>query len=350
MLTGNKVPCVDVSHLSDEKVRLLTLTLNRLAETGTWDLPELKLELAELQIAEIDLTLSGFTMPELDIILSDAADDDGQEEVIPEPPQLPVNVAGDLWHLDEHRVSCGNALEAADYASLMGTSRAASVLTDPPYNVKIAGNVSGLGKTKHGEFQMGVGEMTHEQFQAFLTTPLEHCKEYLLAGAVIYAFMDWRSIDLLMAAASAAGLKHINTAVWNKGSGAMGGFLRSAHEFVGVFCHGESPRVNNVELGKHGRDRTNVWSYPGANKPGTSGAKALKDHHTPKNVEMCADALRDATVRGEIVIDPFLGSGTTLIAAEKTSRVCFGMELEPRFVDVIIRRWECSLSAPMAQI
>ena len=335
-----QVPCIDVSHLSSEKVRLLALTLNRMAETGSWDMPELKLELAELAITEIDLTLSGFSMPEIDIIISDAADDEEKEEAIPEPPLLPVSVLGDHWHLGEHRVLCGNALEATDYARLMGSSRAAAVLTDPPYNVKIAGNVSGLGKTKHGEFQMGVGEMTRAQFEGFLTTPLEHCKGYLLAGSVIYAFIDWRSIDLLMAAAETAGLKHINTAVWYKGSGAMGAFLRSAHEFIGIFCNGESPRVNNVELGKHGRDRTNVWPYPGANKPGTSGAKALKDHPTPKNVEMCADALLDAMERGEIVIDPFLGSGTTLVAAERTSRVCYGIELEPRFVDVILRRWE----------
>ena len=335
-----EVPCIDVSHLSAEKVRLLTLALNRLAETGSWDQDELKLELGELEIAEMDLTFSGFTLPEIDIIMGPDAKDEDEEESIPEPPLHPVSVLGDLWHLGDHRVLCGNAQVAGDYASLMGDAEAAAMLTDPPYNVKIAGNVSGLGKVKHGEFQMGVGEFTPDEFQKFLATPLQLSKAYLLAGAVIYAFMDWRSIDILMAAARTCGFKHINTAVWHKGSGGMGALLRSAHEFVGVFCHGDTPRVNNVELGKHGRDRTNVWIYPGANKPGSSGAKALKDHPTPKNVEMCADALLDVTRRDEIVIDPFLGSGTTLIAAERTARICYGMELEPRFVDVIVRRWE----------
>jgi DNA modification methylase len=335
-----KVPCIDVSHLSEEKVRLLAISLNRLAETGTWDLAELKFELEELETMELDLSLTGFTMPEIDIIFGDEAEEKDKEEEIPDPPAVPVTVEGDLWLLGEHRVLCGSALAAADFERLMGGDLAAAVLTDPPYNVVIAGNVSGLGKTKHGEFQMASGEMSREQFEEFLTAYQAHCRKLLLAGAVAFAFMDWRSIDLLTNAARKAGFKHINTITWNKGSGGMGALYRSAHEFVGMFCNGDVPRVNNVELGKHGRDRTNVWSYPGANKPGTSGAEALKDHPTPKNLEMCADALRDVTNREEIVLDPFLGSGTTLIAAEKTARVCYGLELEPKFVDVIVRRWE----------
>ncbi|WP_195908619.1 DNA modification methylase [Novosphingobium sp. Gsoil 351] len=335
-----KVPCIDVSHLSEDKVRLLTISLNRLAEKKTWDLAELKFELEELEIMEFDLTLTGFTMPEIDIIFGDEAEDKDKEDAVPEAPEVPVTIEGDLWLLGTHRVLCGSALAAADYERLMSGDLAAAALTDPPYNVVIAGNVSGLGKTKHGEFKMASGEMTREQFEEFLTVYQVHCRRYLLAGAVAFGFMDWRSIDLLTNAARKAGLKHINTATWNKGSGGMGSLYRSAHEFVGVFCNGDVPRVNNVELGKHGRDRTNVWTYPGANKPGTSGAKALKDHPTPKNLEMCADALRDVTRRGEIVIDPFLGSGTTLIAAEQTARVCYGLELEPKFVDVIVRRWE----------
>lgn len=335
-----KVPCIDVSHLSEDKVRLLTVSLNRLAETGSWDLAELKFELEELETMEFDLTLTGFTMPEIDIIFGDEAADKDKEEEIPEPPAVPVTVEGDLWLLGKHRVLCGSALAAADFERLMGGDLAAAVLTDPPYNVVIEGNVSGLGMVKHGEFQMASGEMTREQFEEFLTVYQVLCRQYLLAGSVAFAFMDWRSIDLLTNAARKAGFKHINTITWNKGSGGMGSLYRSAHEFVGVFCNGEVPRVNHVELGKHGRDRTNVWSYPGANKPGTSGAKALKDHPTPKNLEMCADALRDVTNREDIVLDPFLGSGTTLIAAEQTARVCYGLELEPKFVDVIVRRWE----------
>jgi DNA modification methylase len=336
-----EIPCIDISHLSEPKARMLAISLNRLGETGTWDMPELKLELAELEIEGLDLTLSSFSAPELDIILADEIGPENEaEEVIPEPPLNPVSRIGDLWQLGDNRVLCANSLEAVSYERLMNGALAAAVLTDPPYNVKIAGNVSGLGKKQHGEFQMGSGELTAAEFHDFLKIAHKHCADCIHPGAVVFSFMDWRSIDLLIAAGREAGLKLINIAVWYKGSGSMGAFLRSAHELVGVFCKGDKPRLNNVELGKHGRDRTNVWVYPGANKPGSSAAEVLKDHPTPKNVEMCADALRDVTVKGEIVLDPFLGSGSSLIAAQKTGRVCHGIELDGRYVDVCIRRWE----------
>lgn len=336
-----KVPCIDVGHLSESQARMLAISLNRLAERGEWDLPELKLELEEIEIDGFDLSLSFFTEQELDIILTDDSEEvgDGDDEL--ELPVEPVSIFGDLWLLGKgHRVLCADALDAAAYPLLLDGTLASAVLTDPPYNVKIAGNVSGNGKKKHGEFKFASGEMTSTQFHEFLRTVHQHCADSIVPGAVVYSFMDWRSIDVLMAVARDVGLKHINTAVWYKGSGAMGGFLRSAHEFCGVFCKGDKPKINNVELGKHGRDRTNVWIYPGANRPGSSGGKALKDHPTPKNVEMCADALRDVTVRGDAVLDPFLGSGTTLIAAEQTRRLCYGIELDPTYVDVCIRRWE----------
>lgn len=340
-----KVPCIDVGHLSEEKARLLAISLNRLAEKGEWDLPELKLELEELEIDGFDLVPTFFSEQELEIILMDEPETDkatdGDVVDWAEPPAEPVSLEGDLWLMGKgHRLLCGNSLEAETYELLMDGKTAAAVLTDAPYNVKIAGNVSGLGATKHGEFKMASGEMSQAQFEDFLRVVHKHCADHISTGAVVYSFMDWRSIDLLMAAARHAGLTHINTAVWYKGSGGMGSFLRSAHELCGVFCKGDKPKVNNVELGKHGRDRTNVWVYPGANKPGTSSGKALKDHPTPKNADMCADALLDVTVRGDIVLDPFLGSGTTLIAAEKTRRLCYGVELDPGYVDVCVRKWE----------
>lgn len=336
------VPCIDVGHLSKTQARTLSISLNRLAELGEWDLPELKLELEELEIEDVDLSLALFTDQELDIILSDESGEGGaEEEKIPEPPQNPVTREGYLWLCgDTHRVVCGNSLDAENYKELLNGQVAHAVLTDSPYNVKIAGNVSGLGKTKHGEFAFASGEMEPEEFLDFLKSVHQHCVNNLAPGAVVYSFMDWRSIDILMVAAKEAGLRHINTAVWYKGSGGMGGFLRSAHEFCGVFCKGDKPRLNNVSLGKHGRDRTNVWVYPGANRPGSSSGEVLKDHPTPKNLEMCADAIRDVTARGDIVLDPFLGSGTTLIAAEQTRRSCFGIELDPSYVDVCIRRWQ----------
>jgi DNA modification methylase len=335
------VPCIDVGHLSKKQARMLGISLNRLAELGEWDLHELKLELEELEIEDIDLSLTLFTDQELDIILSDEPHEETMEEDVPEPPLHPVTRQGYLWLCgDMHRVLCGNSLDAGSYKAPFKGQVAHAVLTDSPYNVKIEGNVSGLGKIKHSEFAFASGEMEADEFLGFLQTVHQHCAENLAAGAVVYSFMDWRSIDILMAAAKGAGLRHINTAVWYKGSGGMGAFLRSAHELCGVFCKGDKPRLNNVALGKFGRDRTNVWVYPGANRPGSSSGQVLKDHPTPKNLEMCADAILDVTARGDIVLDPFLGSGTTLIAAEQTSRRCHGIELDPSYVDVCIRRWQ----------
>lgn len=343
-LDMDKVPCIDVSHLSDIKARALAISLNRLAERGEWDFPELKLELESLEIDGFDLSLTFFDEKQLDIIVADdpePAEADADGEATPEPQTTPVSMNGDLWQMGKgHRLLCGSSLEAGSYEQLMGGDKAAAVLTDSPYNVEIAGNVSGLGKVKHGDFQMASGEMTREEFQEFLRAAHQHCVDNLVDGALLYSFMDWRSIDLLMAAAREIGLRHLNTPVWCKGSGGMGTFLRSAHEFCGMFCKGDKPRLNNVELGKHGRDRTNVWVYPGANQRGTSSAQALKNHPTPKNLDMCADALLDITNRGEIVLDPFLGSGTTLIAAERTRRICYGIELDPAYVDVCVRRWQ----------
>lgn len=336
-----KVPCLDVSQHSESKARALAISLNRLAERGEWDFPELKPEIEELDIDGFDISLTFFDEKQLDIILADEPESAGKEEKIIDPPNEPVSMLGDIWTMGKgHRMLCGNSIDPASYALLMGDAKAAAVLTDSPYNVVISGNVSGLGKTKHGEFKMASGEMTRSEFQEFLRAVHQHCADNVMDGSVVYSFMDWRSMDLLTAAAADAGLTHINTAVWYKGSGGMGSFLRSAYELCGVFCKGDKPRLNNVELGRHGRDRTNVWVYPGANKPGTSSAKALKDHPTPKNLDMCADALLDVTVRGDIVLDPFLGSGTTLIAAERTRRVCYGIELDPAYVDVCVRRWQ----------
>ena len=337
-----QVPCIDISHLSEAKARMLAIGLNRVSETGTWDVPELKLELCELEIEGLDLTLSGFSSKELDIVLLDDTDEGagGEEESIPEPPADPVSQLGDLWLLGKHRLLCGNALEKGSYEKLLEGTQATAILTDPPYNVKIEGNVSGLGKKKHGEFTMASGEMSRGEFHDFLRTAHKHCADHLIDGGVIYSFMDWRSIDVLMAAGREAGLELINMPVWYKGSGGMGAFLRSAHELVCQFCKGPVPKINNVELGKHGRDRTNVWVYPGANKPGSSAADALDSHPTPKNVEMCIDAILDISNKGDIVLDPFLGSGTTLVAAEKSGRACCGIELDPGYADVSVRRWE----------
>jgi len=247
---------------------------------------------------------------------------------------------GDLWLLGEHRIVCGNALDPDVLRVLLDGRNVQAALTDPPYNVPIAGNVSGLGKKTHAEFAMGSGEMNDAEWQAFLNQVLALLSVSLVEGGVIFVFMDWRSIHRLYAAGFSAGLDLVNLIVWYKEAGAMGGLYRSAHELIAVFCKGKVPRTDNIELGRHGRNRTNVWVAPGANRRGSSANEMLEFHATPKPVELCLDALLDVTERGDTVLDIFLGSGTTLIAAEKTGRACCGAEIEPCFVDVSIRRWE----------
>lgn len=192
----DQVPCIDISHLSKAQARMLAIGLNRVGETGTWDVPELRLELGELELEGLDLTLSGFSSQELDIVLLDETDDSavGEEEIIPEPAAHPVSELGDLWLLGKHRLLCADALDKGSYEKLLEGAKATAVLTDPPYNVKIDGNVSGLGKKKHGDFAMASGEMSRGEFQDFLRTVHKHCADQLIDGGVVYSFMDWRSI------------------------------------------------------------------------------------------------------------------------------------------------------------
>ena len=332
-----RVSAIDCAHLSDKQVRTLRLAVDRIGELGEWNADKLKIEFTELIELGVDLSATGFTDAEMGIILLD--DEMTEEENGDNPPVEPVSQLGDVWILDDHRVICGNALEPATYQMLLEGEAVDCVLTDPPYNVNIKGNVSGLGKTNHGEFVMASGELDDAQWQQFLDTLFVLLTSVLAAGAVVFAFMDWRSIHRVYAAGFAAKLKLINMAVWYKESGGMGTLYRSTYELIPVFCNGDKPHTNNVELGRHGRDRQNVWCAPGANRRGSSANLMLGSHATPKPVELCVDAILDVTKRGHTVLDAFLGSGTTLIAAEKTRRRCRGIELDPKFVDVTLRRW-----------
>ena len=260
-------------------------------------------------------------------------------------PQLeehrpPINQLGDTWRLGPHRLLCGDALEAESYRQLMTGTVAQMVFTDPPYNVPISGHVCGLGKTKHDEFAMASGDMSEAEFTIFLTTALSNLSGACVEGALIYFTMDWRHQFELLTAARVTELSQINLCVWAKDNGGMGSFYRSQHELVGVFKVGDAPHRNNVQLGTHGRYRTNVWTYPGVNTFRQGRLDDLEMHPTVKPVALVADAIRDCTQRGDIVLDAFAGSGTTIIAAEKTGRIARGIELDPKYVDVAIRRWE----------
>lgn len=337
------MPAIECDHLSGTQARTLALAANRIGELGSWNLDALRIEFQELAELKVDLDVTGFTLQEQDIILLDSLDgksEDDSSDAMEEAPEHPVTRLGDLWVLGEHRLICGDARERSIYETLLDGASVHVVLTDAPYNVRIQGNVSGLGKKVHEEFAMASGEMSDAQFQEFLDQIFLLLTTWLVPGGVAFAFMDWRSVHRLYLAGERAGLKLINLAVWFKQAGGMGSLYRSAHELVAIFCNGEVPRVNNVQLGRHGRDRSNVWVAAGANRRGSSANEMLDSHGTPKPVELCVDALLDVTNPGEIVLDAFLGSGTTLIAAEKTRRQCRGIEIEPRFVDVTIARWE----------
>jgi DNA modification methylase len=247
-----------------------------------------------------------------------------------------VTRAGDVWTLGRHRIICGNALLAESYARLIGAEKIRMLFSDAPYGIRIKGNVS----QKHEDFAMGVGEQTSEEFTTFLRTMIELSLHYVVDGGLAYLFMDRRHLLELQLAAREAGLSILDLCIWDKTSGGMGGLYRSQHEPIFVFKHGKAPHINNVALGKYGRNRTNVWAQRGLASFGKDRDEALAMHPTVKPVNLLAEAIKDVTRRGEIVLDPFLGSGSLILAAEKTGRVGYGIELSPQYVDVGILRFQ----------
>ncbi len=337
----NPLPCVRIGHLSPEEQRVLRLAVNRLAEKGQWDLDALKIEFEELIVADAPIEITGFSDAEIDqIVLGDGADGLEQGPLEPDPRAAPVARLGDVFQLGVHRLVCGDATDARILEAVMGEDETARlVLTDEPYNVPIAGNVT---KGRHREFAMASGEMTDAQFLGFNEAWVAGVSPYLCDGGVFGTFIDWRGYPTVFAAASKIGLTRLNLIVWVKTNAGMGSLYRSQHELLPLFKKGSAPHVNNVELGKRGRWRSNVWTYPGASSLGSDARRGLKDHPTVKPIAMLEDALLDLTNRGDIVIDPFLGSGSTLIAADSTGRICRGVELDPLYVDVIVRRYEAA--------
>lgn len=342
-----EVPIIRDEHLSAEQSRLFAVADNKLAEGVEWDLGALAIEFAEIAFAapELDQDSSGFSITERDIIfgrcrtdelgdLDDAQPDDS------EPAGSANARLGDVILLGRHTVVCGDATDPALIARAVGDRQIRTVASDVPYNVKIAGNVSGTNRFE--EFAMASGEMNKPQFTAFLASAIKATQPHLIDGAVLYLFMDWRHIAELIAASEAAELSFLNLLVWAKTNAGMGSFYRSAHELVGVFKHGDAPHVNAVELGRHGRNRTNVLSYPGVNTFSKGRSKALQLHPTVKPAALMADLILDSSAEGDVILDPFGGSGTTLIAAERTSRTACLVEIDPRYVDVIVKRFEAA--------
>ena len=333
------VPIVRIEHLSETEKRAYVIADNQLALTAGWDEEILAIEFQALGDLDFDLTLTGFDMGDIDQIIADVGGVVGDEDAPPEPEAGPSIVKpGDLWQIGSHRLICADALQAETYEKLMAGKAAELVFTDPPYNVPIDGHVSGLGKHTHREFAMGVGEMTAEAFQAFLSQVCSHLKEVSQDGAIHFICMDWRHAEDLLAAATPHYSELKNICVWVKANGGMGSLYRSQHELVLVFKSGSGPHINNVNLGRHGRNRTNVWSYAGANGFSATRDEDLAMHPTVKPIELVKDAILDCSNRGGIVLDAFAGSGTTLLAAHQAGRVGYGIEIDPAYCDVILKR------------
>jgi DNA modification methylase len=339
------VPTIRLEHLTPAQARAFAIADNRLAEIATWDDRLLGEQLHELSELELDFSLdvTGFEIGEIDLLIEGAAPQADPDDAVPRPQAGPaVCRPGDLWQLGPHRIYCGSAIEEDAYRVLMGEGRAAAVFTDPPYNVPIEGHVSGLGAIHHREFAMASGEMDKGAFTEFLAQACGLLARYSRDGSLHYLCMDWRHLRELLDAAQQVYSEQKNLCVWAKDNAGMGSLYRSQHELVFVFKHGRGRHRNNVQLGKHGRDRSNLWSYPGARSLSRTGDEGnlLALHPTVKPVRLVADALLDSTARGDIVLDAFLGSGTTLIAAERVGRVCCGLEIDPLYVDTAIRRWQ----------
>ena len=341
----DRVPCIQISHLTENEQRVLRLVVNRLGEKGEWNLDELKFEFEELIVNDAPIEVSGFTPDEVDqIVLGEADEAVEQGPLAPEADAVAVARLGDVFELGPHRLVCGSATDPETLRRMMqGDAPARLVLTDEPYNVPIAGHVTG---GRHREFAMASGEMTDAEFFAFNEKWMSAVLPCLCDGGVCGTFIDWRGLPTVHSAAAKVGLLPLNLIVWAKTNAGMGSLYRSQHELLPLFKNGSAPHVNNVELGKRGRWRSNVWTYPGASSLGSDARRGLKDHPTVKPTAMLEDALLDLTNRGDIVIDPFLGSGSTLIAADKTGRVCRGVELDPLYVDVIVRRYQAATGEP----
>ena len=339
------VPTIALSHLSETERRAYVLADNKLALNAGWDKEILAIELQALTDLNFDVEITGFSLAEIDLVIDEAGEADPDGTDAPEDEVVfatgrPVSRQGDLWQLGRHKLLCGDARSSIDFEALLGKEEVDLVFTDPPYNVKIDGNVCGLGSVKHREFAFASGEMSQSQFTAFLADTLGNAASVMRDGAIAFVCMDWRHMGELLAAGNTVFTELKNLVIWNKTNGGMGAFYRSKHELIFVFKQGTAEHTNSFGLGETGRYRTNVWDYAGISSIGVNRSEELAMHPTVKPVALIADAIRDCSRRSEIVLDCFGGSGSTLIAAEKTGRNARLIEYDPLYCDTIVRRWE----------
>lgn len=347
-LGWQEVPVIKLEHLTEAQARAFAIADNKLCENATWNTKLLGEIFIELNALDLDFSLedTGFTMGEIDLHIEGLNltqnETDAADKLPAETDQPAISQVGDLWLLGKHRIFCGNALDSQSYDQLMQGAKAQLIFTDPPYNVPIVGHVSGKGLVQHREFAMASGEMTDVEFTTFLTQTLKLLAANSQEGSIHFICQDWRHAANLLAAGNVTYTELKNICVWTKDNGGMGSLYRSQHELVFVFKHGTAKHHNNIELGKYGRYRTNVWQYPGANSLSRQGHEGnlLAIHPTVKPVALIADAIMDCSARGVVVLDCFLGSGSTILAAERVGRIAYGMEIDPLYVDTAIRRWQ----------
>lgn len=331
-----EVPTITLAGLTDVQKRALRIADNKIAQGAGWDQDLLKLELGELATLDIDIDLTGFSTGELDVLLNLAPDPD--YDAIPAAPTTPRTKVGDIWLLGDHRIGCGDGRDIEFLRKVVGEgAKVDAAFLDPPYNVRINGHANARGR--HQEFAMASGEMTDAAFQAFLQETLGACATVSRDGAVHFVCMDWRHMDDVTAVGNVVYGDLLNLCIWNKSNAGMGSLYRSKHELVFVYRVGSAPHFNAIELGRHGRNRTNVWDYASVNTFAGARRADLALHPTVKPTAMVADAIQDVTRRGDLVLDIFLGSGTTLLAAERTGRRFRGLDIDPAYVDVAIERW-----------
>lgn len=340
LLQMETVPTLQISHLTTAQKRAFVIAENRMGELASWDNDVLRLEFEELIEIKTDFSLeiTGFSDAEIDTIVLAGEGGNERGDQTPPPPTAPVSQVGDLWIMGDHRLACGDATDAEVVAQLMDGQSARTVFTDAPYNVPVAGHITGSGH--HGEFVMASGEMTDAEFTTFLTRVFVQIVAALVPGGLAYFCMDWRHMRHTLDAAEAAGVDLVNLIVWDKTAGGMGSFYRSRHELVFLFRKPGAPHLNRVQLGSNGRNRANVWAYDGVNGFGAGKARARELHPTVKPLAMVRDAILDSSARGDAVLDLFGGSGTTIIAAEHSGRRGYATELDPRYVDVGVTRWQ----------
>jgi DNA modification methylase len=344
LLDLREVPIIVLTGLSDIEKRALALADNKVAANAGWDRPALAAELGELAVllpeCDLNIEITGFEAAEIDTLMGDLIDNEQDPaNEVPPPAGQTVSRIGDLWVLGPHRLLCGDARRSGDVRKLMAGKSAAMVFTDPPYNVRVS-SIQGRGKIQHREFVAASGEMSPEDFIRFLADCLSLAAKHSAPGSIHFVCMDWRHIGEMLAAGDQVYAELKNLVVWAKTNAGQGTFYRSQHELIFVFKNGQSPHINNFELGQHGRSRSNVWTYAGVNTFRAGRLDDLSIHPTVKPVALVADAIRDCSRRGDIVLDLFMGSGTTIMAAERVGRRGYGLELDPLYIDAAVRRWQ----------